>query len=251
MWPPRRSSPSFPVADRSCHTEEREAPCTADWFCSRSQPWRWERFRSSSLAEGKQPKCLIVNLGGGGGTWDTLQAAQDAAAAGDTLKVKGTCHGPTTLSKDLTVVGQSNPGFGTATLDGDRAGSVVTIGPGVSAAISDLTITGGARRARRRHRQRQRRTHRRRVGDADRLDRHRQHRHQPRRRHRQRKYRHLPDDRRLDDQRQHLQPLQRHPGRRRRHQHLASARRRSPARPSAATPPSAGAAASSATRVVR
>ena len=82
-----------------------------------------------SLAEAKQPKCLIVNLGGGGGAWDTLQAAQDAAAAGDTLKVKGTCHGPTTLSKDLTVVGQSNPGFGTATLDGDQAGSVVTDRP--------------------------------------------------------------------------------------------------------------------------
>ena len=68
--------------------------------------------------------------------------------------MKGTCHGPTTLTKDLTVVGQSNPGFGTATLDGDHAGSVVTIGDGVSAAISSLTITGGAADARRRHRQR-------------------------------------------------------------------------------------------------
>src|SRR5580765_7322329 len=97
----------------------------------------------ASLAEAQQPKCLIVNLGGGGGTWDTLQAAQDDAAAGDTLKVKGTCYGPTTLSKDLTVVGQSNRAFGTATLDGDQAGSVVTIGDGVTATISNLRITGG------------------------------------------------------------------------------------------------------------
>jgi predicted outer membrane repeat protein len=96
-----------------------------------------------SLAEAKQPKCLIVNLGGGGGTWDTLQAAQDDASAGDTLKVKGTCYGPTTLGKDLTIHGQSNPGFGTATLDGDQVGSVVTIGEGVSVAIDNLTITNG------------------------------------------------------------------------------------------------------------
>lgn len=96
-----------------------------------------------SSASATQPKCLIVNLGGIDGSWSTLQAAQDAASAGDTLKVKGTCHGLTTLSKDLTIVGQSNPGFGTATLDGAQAGSVVTIGPGVSAAISGLTITNG------------------------------------------------------------------------------------------------------------
>ena len=96
-----------------------------------------------SSASATQPKCLIVNLGGIDGSWSTLQAAQDAASAGDTLKVKGTCYGLTTLSKDLTIVGQSNPGFGTATLDGAQAGSVVTIGPGVSAAISGLTITNG------------------------------------------------------------------------------------------------------------
>jgi hypothetical protein len=98
-------------------------------------------------AAAKQPKCLIVNLGGGGGTYASLQAAQDAAAAGDTLGVKGTCYGSTTISKDLTVVGQSNPGFGIATLDGNHEGAVLTVpssqGNPPTVTVTGLKITGG------------------------------------------------------------------------------------------------------------
>jgi predicted outer membrane repeat protein len=73
----------------------------------------------------------------------TLQAAVDAAGAGDSLRVKGTCVGNTAVNKDLTILGQPR-----ATLDGNNAGSVVTIGARVlglfpTVTMSDLTITHG------------------------------------------------------------------------------------------------------------
>jgi hypothetical protein len=98
----------------------------------------------ASGATAASPKCLVV---GAGGSYGTLQAAVNAASAGDTLKVKGTCYGDTTISKSLTIIGQSNPGFGPATLNGGNnelsTGSVVTIDEGVTAAITGLTVTGG------------------------------------------------------------------------------------------------------------
>lgn len=94
-------------------------------------------------AEAKQPKCLIV---GAGGSFGTLQEAIDAASPGDTLKVKGTCFGDASISKDLTIVGQSNPGFGQATLNGansrENRGSVI-VNHGATLTIKGLTITGG------------------------------------------------------------------------------------------------------------
>ena len=64
-----------------------------------------------SAAAGNGGKCLIVNLSGVDGNWSALQAAQDAANPGDTLKVKGTCVGTTTISKNLTIVGAEQPRF--------------------------------------------------------------------------------------------------------------------------------------------
>jgi predicted outer membrane repeat protein len=95
------------------------------------------------LAAAKQPKCLVVNARSGQG-YGTLQEAVAAATAGDTLQVKGTCYGTTTIAKNLTIVGKSGYGSGQATLDGAKSGSVVTVEPGVTAAISSLTITGGS-----------------------------------------------------------------------------------------------------------
>jgi predicted outer membrane repeat protein len=96
------------------------------------------------LAQASQPKCLVV---GAGGSFGTLQEAVDAASAGDTLKVKGTCYGDVSISKDLTIVGQSNPGFGPATLNGGNSatsqGAVVTVNTGFTVVITDVTITGG------------------------------------------------------------------------------------------------------------
>ena len=95
-------------------------------------------------AGGKQPKCLIVNTRVDA-SFATLQAANDASStrAGDALVVKGTCTGITTVTKNVTITGKSNPGFGPATLDGNQLGSVVTITSGVQVAISNLTITHG------------------------------------------------------------------------------------------------------------
>jgi putative cofactor-binding repeat protein len=94
---------------------------------------------AAALAAGRPP-CLVTNSGGGGG-YRTLQAAVDAASAGDTLKVKGTCVGTTTISKNLTVDGQSNPAFGAPTLDGGGSGPVVTARATV--AFNNLTIRNG------------------------------------------------------------------------------------------------------------
>src|SRR4051812_6070755 len=70
---------------------------------------------ATPLAAGR-PTCLVANTAGGGG-FRTLQAAVDAASAGDTLKVKGTCVGTTTISKNLSVSGQTNRAFGAPTFD--------------------------------------------------------------------------------------------------------------------------------------
>lgn len=70
-----------------------------------------------------------------------LQAAIDAASAGATLKVKGTCTGTFVIDKDLTLEGK---GKGAATFDGNGAGPVVTVLPDATVALEKLTITGGA-----------------------------------------------------------------------------------------------------------
>ena len=72
-----------------------------------------------------------------------LQEGIDAALPGDTLVVKGTCLGASTISKTLALKGFSNKPFGVATLDGDDLGAVLTIEGAVSVEISGLVITGG------------------------------------------------------------------------------------------------------------
>ncbi len=78
-----------------------------------------------------------------GGSYTSLQAANDAATAGDTLTISGTCPGGATITKNLTIEGNSS---GTPTLQGGGAtipGSVVTIQAGVTVSISGVTISGG------------------------------------------------------------------------------------------------------------
>ncbi len=98
-----------------------------------------------SLAGAAQPKCLVVNVRTAH-SHCKLQTAVNAATSGDTLKVKGTCYGDTTISNSLTIVGQSNPGFGPARLNGDNnaqsPGSVI-VDRGATVAITGLTIVGG------------------------------------------------------------------------------------------------------------
>lgn len=87
--------------------------------------------------------CVIINQAAGA-RYNSLQAAQDAASAGATLQVRGTCVDTTRVSKNLTITGQRAVGFGAPTLDGKRGGSVLTIGSGIMVTVNTLTITDGS-----------------------------------------------------------------------------------------------------------
>jgi hypothetical protein len=84
-----------------------------------------------------KPACMVVNDVTPGVSYVTLQSAVDAAGAGDTLQVKGTCLGNTTILKPLTIEG--GPG---ATLDGTDAGSVLTIQNGGFSGFDPVTLVG-------------------------------------------------------------------------------------------------------------
>jgi nitrous oxidase accessory protein NosD len=88
----------------------------------------------------------------------SLTSAIQAAAAGDTLRVQGTCRGNFVISRDLTLRGVSTPESGAAILDGRYRNTVVRVdagsvhliglvirhsagGPGISTtASSSLTV---------------------------------------------------------------------------------------------------------------
>lgn len=99
----------------------------------------------TSPASAATPACVITD-GSSAKAFGTLQEAVDAATAGDKLKVKGTCYGDATVSKDLTIVGQSSPSFGPATLNGnntkEQPGSVI-VDHGSTLLFSGLVISGG------------------------------------------------------------------------------------------------------------
>ena len=97
---------------------------------------------AASAAQAATIDCLIINHATGA-RYHNLQAAQDAATAGATLWVRGTCTGTTQVSKHLTITGQQAVGFGAPTLDGKLRGAVLTIGSGITVTVNKLTITGG------------------------------------------------------------------------------------------------------------
>ena len=72
-----------------------------------------------------------------------LAAAIAAANAGDRLAIIGTCTGTYTLNQDIVLAGVSTRAFPIPTLDGGQAGASVTVAAGVTATLSELTITGG------------------------------------------------------------------------------------------------------------
>jgi len=70
------------------------------------------------VAAEASPPCTVV---AGGVRYPTLQPAVEAAAAGSTLTVEGTCYGDASISKQVRIVGRSNRRLGQATLNGGTA----------------------------------------------------------------------------------------------------------------------------------
>jgi hypothetical protein len=70
---------------------------------------------------------------------NALASALASANDGDTLAITGTCKGTFEIGHSLTLAGS-----GGATLDGQGAGTVVTVDAGRTVAIGNLTITGGS-----------------------------------------------------------------------------------------------------------
>ena len=85
--------------------------------------------------------CLVVDTSSNH-SYATLQAAVNAAAAGGTLFVTGTCTGTTEIGKNLTVTGQNNGGTETATLDGGQE-PALTIDAGIAVTLNTMVITNG------------------------------------------------------------------------------------------------------------
>ena len=89
-----------------------------------------------------KPTCLIESMVSHK-TFRSLQAAVQAAPSGAELRIKGTWVGSATIVKDLAIRGKSNGGFGPVTLDGAKAGRVLTIHGGVTVTLEGLLVTNG------------------------------------------------------------------------------------------------------------
>jgi hypothetical protein len=98
---------------------------------------------AAPVAAAKLARCRVENAGTGRAS-ATLQAAVDAASAGASLRVKGTCVGSTLITKDLTITGFANKGLGRPTLDGAHAGRVLTITAAAVVTLRGLFITNGS-----------------------------------------------------------------------------------------------------------
>jgi hypothetical protein len=86
--------------------------------------------------------CFIRNTRSGATFTGGLQSAQNAAQAGDTLTVKGTCSGAV-LDKDLTITGIATAGRGAPTLRGGNQQQALASPLGATVTVNALTITGG------------------------------------------------------------------------------------------------------------
>lgn len=87
------------------------------------------------------PGCTVINPAGHA-HYTSLPIAVGGAGSGVTLLVAGTCTGTTTVSQNLTITALFGPG--SATLNGDEQGTVLTISNGATVTLNGLTITGGS-----------------------------------------------------------------------------------------------------------
>lgn len=78
-------------------------------------------------------------------TTTSLQRAVLVASAGDRLTLQGTCLGTVHIRKDLEISGTRTQTSGTPTLDGAGKRAVVTVRPGATVTLRDVSIQGGRR----------------------------------------------------------------------------------------------------------
>ncbi|MFO7532539.1 MAG: hypothetical protein R6W93_08755, partial [Candidatus Limnocylindrales bacterium] len=88
--------------------------------------------------------CRVHNVESGV-TGASFKRAVRAASAHDRLTIQGTCVGTTLIGRDLTITGVRTETSGLPTLDGIGTGPVLTVNPGRSVTLRNLTIQGGAR----------------------------------------------------------------------------------------------------------
>jgi fibronectin-binding autotransporter adhesin len=69
---------------------------------------------------------------------NALTSALAQASDGDTLAIRGTCTGTFEIAHSLTI-----KGLGTAALDGQSAGTVVTVDSGLAVELKNLSVRGG------------------------------------------------------------------------------------------------------------
>ncbi len=87
------------------------------------------------------PVCSVVNTRTAT-SYNDLQAAIDAASAGDELDITGICTGNYVVVNNLALKGIDTAGV-QATLDGNATGRVITVGGLATVSIDNLRITNG------------------------------------------------------------------------------------------------------------
>lgn len=88
------------------------------------------------------PACRVANTTHPA-TYRTIRRAVSAAQPGDRLVLQGTCAGPVTIDKDLTVVGRKTKATGTPTLTGKDTTRVVRVSGDVNITLRKLVIRDG------------------------------------------------------------------------------------------------------------
>jgi putative cofactor-binding repeat protein/predicted outer membrane repeat protein len=106
---------------------------------------------ASATAAAPQPafvaaQCRVLNLSTGvayKGSGQNLQTAIDAASAGATLRIIGSCVGSYNIDRTLTLVGRSTSAYPVPTLDGNDVGTVLWLVGTPIVHLRNLTVTHG------------------------------------------------------------------------------------------------------------
>ncbi len=90
-----------------------------------------------------QGQCACGDVCASGCQFASVQTAVNSIAPGSTIRICSGVFGSVTLGENMTLLG-AGPGANGTTLDGQGSGPVVVVGPGATAVLQGLQITGGA-----------------------------------------------------------------------------------------------------------